>query len=726
MSNSSKMDCSVGKLVHEECHKKNYSRFSKIESYTKEEKDLIEWRLEETVTDICTYHKLKVLDLEICETYSHLKLVPGKSICTNCFKKLKEDKEAIYMDVDMIEEEFEGNDNEDSAFVFTEELKRSIGDKSRKLLRRYVLRPSIYLAKRNKENVDNLDQDYFELIDEVKKKISTVDYKNKINLISIAPKSWSREGTAKELNVSPNTVRTARQAMKNDGILPYIKNENKQGRHSLSKEMSEKIIQFYLENDISRPCPGAKEYVSVKDDNGNRIHMQKRLILSNLKEIYTFFKEQNPAAQIGFSKFAELRPKWCILAGASGTHTVCVCIYHQNLKLASNVISRTINYADYIKAAVCDINCEQCMMSECEQCPNEKGIDDFLSTIQESQPLAESVEYSQWISNDRCQMKTLNENYEEFMKNFKEQVLKTKPHHYISKKQSNFLRARKKNLAEHECMLQCDSFCVLSDTKTHSTLEFAIFQKRFVTLVKQKYPRLLKFIYMTDGCGGQYKNKKNFLNLYNHKRDFDIDAEWHFYATSHGKSACDGIGGTVKRLVRKASLQRENNNQILNINDIYKFCVEKIKTITFSLVIQEEINSEKPFFENNLNVLKTTTDEKAYIKGEKLHTSHGQILSEEDILLLMECENNRQNNSAPSTPTVYITEEPEFEVPLKAEETKIHTEEKIKAAQHKGNQDDDTNKNTIKNKIGNKAPANLIQVEKKKLRSGSTSSSNQK
>ena len=29
-----------------------------------------------------------------------------------------------------------------------------------------------------------------------------------------------------------------------------------------------------------------------------------------------------------------------------------------------------------------------------------------------------------------------------------------------------------------------------------------------------------------------------------------------FFATSHGKSACDGIGETVKRLLTKASLQR--------------------------------------------------------------------------------------------------------------------------------------------------------------------------
>jgi hypothetical protein len=36
---------------------------------------------------------------------------------------------------------------------------------------------------------------------------------------------------------------------------------------------------------------------------------------------------------IGFSKFAELHPKHCILAGARGTYTVCVCVIHQNITL---------------------------------------------------------------------------------------------------------------------------------------------------------------------------------------------------------------------------------------------------------------------------------------------------------------------------------------------------------------------------------------------------------
>jgi hypothetical protein len=38
-----------------------------------------------------------------------------------------------------------------------------------------------------------------------------------------------------------------------------------------------------------------------------------------------------------------------------------------------------------------------------------------------------------------------------------------------------------------------------------------------------------------------------------------MERELHFFATSHGKRLCDGIGETIKRLARRASLQNEKN-----------------------------------------------------------------------------------------------------------------------------------------------------------------------
>ena len=102
---------------------------------------------------------------------------------------------------------------------------------------------------------------------------------------------------------------------------------------------------------------------------------------------------------------------------------------------------------------------------------------------------------------------------------------------------------------------------------------------------------LSKVHYFSDGCAGQYKNCKNFLNLCLHNSDFGVKCEWNFFATSHGKSPCDGIGGTVKRLVTRASLQRPISNQILTADKMFEFCVEEIKGIDFLFLKNQEIGN---------------------------------------------------------------------------------------------------------------------------------------
>ena len=41
-----------------------------------------------------------------------------------------------------------------------------------------------------------------------------------------------------------------------------------------------------------------------------------------------------------------------------------------------------------------------------------------------------------------------------------------------------------------------------------------------------------------------------------YQNDFCMKAQWNFFATNHGKSPCDNIGGTLKKAAIKASLQR--------------------------------------------------------------------------------------------------------------------------------------------------------------------------
>ena len=59
--------------------------------------------------------------------------------------------------------------------------------------------------------------------------------------------------------------------------------------------------------------------------------IQKRLVLGNLKEIYQQFYARNPERKVGFSPFAMLHPKECVLAGNSCTHSVCICTIQNNV-----------------------------------------------------------------------------------------------------------------------------------------------------------------------------------------------------------------------------------------------------------------------------------------------------------------------------------------------------------------------------------------------------------
>ena len=76
-----------------------------------------------------------------------------------------------------------------------------------------------------------------------------------------------------------------------------------------------------------------KDIIVIRNEHGKKEKIQKRLLLLNLTELYQLFKEEHPDAEVGFTKFSLLRPKNCVLAGSSGTHRVCVCSYHQNVKL---------------------------------------------------------------------------------------------------------------------------------------------------------------------------------------------------------------------------------------------------------------------------------------------------------------------------------------------------------------------------------------------------------
>ena len=140
-----------------------------------------------------------------------------------------------------------------------------------------------------------------------------------------------------------------------------------------------------------------------------------------------------------------------------------------------------------------------------------------------------------------------------------------------------------------ENILKCKSLCFISDDLEHDTSLVHEIQRRTALYVNENHPQIKLLHYFSDGCAGQYKSFKSFLNLCYHKTDFGIDAIWSFFATSHGKSPCDGVGGTVKRKMMRASLQRPCNDQILTFEAVKNFCETSIKGITFIAIDKNDM-----------------------------------------------------------------------------------------------------------------------------------------
>lgn len=150
------------------------------------------------------------------------------------------------------------------------------------------------------------------------------------------------------------------------------------------------------------------------------------------------------------------------------------------------------------------------------------------------------------------------------------------------------------------------SYVIISNCLHHDTVAVYLFQKNLIAYLKKKlasHPQ--KIYYFSDGAAAQYKNRKNFINLCYHEEDFGISAEWHFSATSHGKGACDGLGGTLKRLAARASLQRPYDAQIMTPRQLFEWATMNIPTVAFNYCSMEEYERQQIFLEERFQNAKT-------------------------------------------------------------------------------------------------------------------------
>lgn len=357
---------------------------------------------------------------------------------------------------------------------------------------------------------------------------------------------------------------------------------------SLSTSVKESVIEFYDRVDISSQAPGRKDFVSVLDEDGNKVKHQTKYLMYPIREVYAKFCKEYGSVPLKRSKFFELRPKY-ILSASETPANLCLCVYHADFMEAVNSISKVIPempmYGDgniFYETFFCETMSKQCWLNECENC---KGVfNDTVRAIGESHPNVMAT-WHQWIKNPRWK----NEVFKGTLKVLVDHILTIAPdffvHNYVKRSQIksyvDIIKVAKENskivvvhvdyaenytcvsqdevanahwgqqqvtlfTSEMWCNRWTQSFSITSDDMTHAKETIVPYVDRLF----EEIPEGTEDVHVwSDGPSSQFKNKFMVVAQRILQEKYNVNLFWNFFPTSHGKGPVDGIGGALKRQV---------------------------------------------------------------------------------------------------------------------------------------------------------------------------------
>jgi hypothetical protein len=229
-----------------------------------------------------------------------------------------------------------------------------------------------------------------------------------------------------------------------------------------------------------------------------------------------------------------------------------------------------------------------------------------------------------YFCTDKCNLNTVTATSHKFGEKFLSSLKKLKVHDFVAHQQSSFLKETKFSLQDREVIVLGDflenySFGIqdaaqgfhsnnqqvtihallsyfknfknklenlcFSESLYHDTVTVYNFQKHSIAFFKENISNILKIYYFSYGASAQYKSKNSFIRLCHHNFDFGINAECHFFATSHDKGPSDGAGGTIKCLADCSSLR---HHQLLTPAQLYSWAKEHLPSIHVQYICNSE------------------------------------------------------------------------------------------------------------------------------------------
>ena len=230
-----------------------------------------------------------------------------------------------------------------------------------------------------------------------------------------------------------------------------------------------------------------------------------------------------------------------------------------------------------VKHIVCEEDGDQCRLSSgklrnfsCSECKKkeEEFRNVLMRKLEEEQ--IENVNFIQWDFKNGRQRESHDMTPKDFVDKLLDDMGLLKSHNYMTTKQFDTMDDLKHSLSKNEVTIWMDyaenfqpptqrevqtahfknnaqisilgayiyynrgngieeqSIVVLSDDTTHNTSAVFSSYIKLQEWLKEQMPAITKTTIVSDGCGGQFKNKYQFANIAYHENDFGHDCHWIF------------------------------------------------------------------------------------------------------------------------------------------------------------------------------------------------------
>lgn len=485
-----------------------------------------------------------------------------------------------------------------------------------------------------------------------------IDFEERQELPAYSSKRSLGKAISRAARSLPSSPRKKRVVIKKLAEREGLVKSSAAPRNVTSQETITKVEEFYCRDDISRQAPGKKDCVTIWKEGG-KVKLQKRHLYYTIKETHSLFELEYPERKIGKSKFAELKPP-NVLHRAETPKDACLCQYHENITLLCNALHAALptfpTYSStFVSNFVCSTESEACMSGNCEEC-SEKAVT-WLGSFQGPE-LNKDIFWYEWAREEVngpthssrrsepqdgetshaprkklmkcCRTGTVLEAIETLRSKLPNFML----HVFIKREQSHCFQTKLLSIAHGSAVIQIDfsenytlqhqgeiqsaywnqsqltifTVCVwmhaekksivfVSDELDHEKNSVCVFIHELLSKLVAKHG-ITKVDIFSDGPSSQFKNQfvLNYLPIIKKQLNLDYLC-WNFFATSHGKGAVDGIGGTVKRNVWMETLSRQA--VVSSLQDFCEVAMKKEQKIEVIPVSAEGIKSSASKMELN-------------------------------------------------------------------------------------------------------------------------------